>query len=248
MKCIICRRCEAANAAMNKNAQAWLYAQLNTQAIWERELDHERIRHAHSLAEGDPTRSFNEFLALSEQGSTWSMNCMGAAFETGAAAAPDAVQAEKWYLRAYDGGSDYGLLQLGRLYLSSQRYAKAEEVFRTGVERGFAPAMFYLARTYSMSAHWVQRREEALVLLEQGSAAGDPSAKKFLARAMLFGWFGARRIGEGVRRIVSLANDMNKLLTDEKSAAPENSRNPRLRFPDYLSRLCQFGVALPPSS
>ena len=237
MKCILCKMCETAKAALDKKIISWTDAQTNETVIWEREADQERIHFAHSLLSDDPTQSLQEYLALAEQGSLWSLVRVAAAFASGTGTPVDPAQAEKWYRRSYEGGSDVGLLRLGHHYLRSRQYTKAEEVFRTGTERGLAPAMSRLAWTYSKSAHWSQKREEALTLLERGAAAGDLYARLFLARTMTRGWFGLRRIPRGIRLSSRVADDLFELVKGEEPAAPKRSGNVQLGFFSYLARL-----------
>lgn len=144
MKCIFCKMCEIAKAALDKKERAWSLAQTNKSAMLEREADPERLQQAHDLLKTDPAQGFKEYLALAEQGSVWSMVSVGVACEIGTGTPADLARAEIWYRRAHEGGSDEGLLWLGRLYLQSRRYAQAEQVYRAGVERGFVPAMFRL--------------------------------------------------------------------------------------------------------
>ena len=198
--------------------------QINRMALWEQEVDQERILRAESLRETDPAQSFEEYLALAEQGSVWSMVPVGIDFETGTGVSQNLEQAEAWYRRAYEHGSDYGLLDLGRLYRRSKRYAEAEAVFRTGTERGFAPAMFPLAWCCLMSAHWRQRREEALMLLERASTAGDLSARRFLGTAMARGWFGLSRIPAGFKLSSRVAEEVTKLIEVDVTVAPSNGK------------------------
>lgn len=238
MKCIMCKLCEEAKAALDKKLLAWLDAHANKLAVWEREADQERIHHVHSLLlKTDPARGLKEYLALAEQGSVWSMAHVGAAFQKGIGTAPNPAQAEKWLRRAYENGSDHGLLWLGHLYLGSQEYAKAEEVFRTGVARGCVPAMYRLAWTYSKSSHWPEKRDEALALLERASAAGDLSAKYCLAMTMARGWFGLRRIPSGIRLIFRVVDEMAELIKDEQSAAGKRGSKAK---PTFFGRLARF--------
>jgi len=163
----------------------------------------------------------------------WSMAAAGHLFENGTGIARDLAQAEHWYLRAFDAGSDYALIWLGSLYQNSNRQAEAQGIFRTGVERGFVPALFYLAWSYWNSADWSRRRDEALALLERGSAAGDLSAKRFLANAMMRGRFGLGHIPAGFRLALSVAEDISRLVEGEK---PTGQSEKELR-PGFFSRI-----------
>jgi hypothetical protein len=220
MKCILCKICEANAAILTEKHFAWLEAQSNGVAIMEREADPLPVYQAYDLLKTDPAESFRQFLALAESGSVWSMATVGQLFESGTGTARDSAQAEEWLLRAYRAGSDYGLIWLGLLYQERSLHEKAQDVFHTGVERGFEPAMFYLARSYWNSAEWPQRRDETLALLKRGSAAGDLWAKRFLANAMMRGYFGLRLIPAGIRLLLNFAEDLAELVEDERAAAP----------------------------
>jgi hypothetical protein len=233
MKCIFCKICEANQAIFDKITVAWLEAQTNSVAIMEREADPALIYQAHDLLETDPAESFRQYLALAESGSVWSMAIVGYRFESGIGTARDLAQAETWYLRAYRAGSDHGLLWLGYLYQESKRHQKAQDVFRTGVERGLTPAMVRLASSYWNSADQPQRRDEALALLERGSAAGDLFARRFLGSVMTRGSFGLRRIPAGIRLLFSVAKEIDNFVEDEKATAQSN----RKTRPGFFSRL-----------
>jgi TPR repeat protein len=233
MKCVLCKICQARQAILNEKFFAWLDAQTNSVLIMEREADPASIYQAHDLLKTDPAESFRRYLALAEQGSVWSMANVGQLFENGTGTARDLTQAEKWYLRAYEAGSDYGLIWLGHLYQQTRQYEKAQEVFRNGVERGFVPAMLRLASSYRNSPNWPQRLDEALTLLERGSAAGDLSARHYLAVGMTRGWFGLRRIPDGIRLVLSTAEDMANLVKDETAMAPSE----RKTGPGFFNRL-----------
>jgi TPR repeat protein len=239
MNCILCRMCDAANEVLSKRQFAWLDAQTNSIAIMEREADPASIYQAHDLLQTDPAEAFRQYLALAERGSLWSMTAVGQMFEDGKGTARDLAQAEKWYLSAYEAGSDYGLMWLGQLYQESGQHEKAQRVFRTGVERGFAPAMLGLASSYRNSTDWPQRRNEALTLLERGSAAGDFFARRYLAVGMTRGWFGLRHIANGIRLAFSTAEEMGNLINDETGTAQTG----RIARPGFLSRLCEGMIA-----
>ena len=248
MKCFVCEFCEAARAALNKKLLAWLDAQANNAAIMEREADPTAVCQAHDLLRTDPVESFRLFLQLAEQGSVWGMASAGSMFETGTGTVQDLVQAEKWLVRAYNAGSDYGLIWLGHLYQSSKQYSKAQEVFRTGVARGFVPAMFRLAASYATTPNWSQRRKEALALLERASAAGDLSARRYLASGMSRGWFGVRRIPEGIRRLFNVFDEMTDLIEDEIGSARSERRTRPGFFSGLAARLWLMGATRHPAS
>jgi TPR repeat protein len=221
MKCVLCEMCEATRAALKKKESARFRAQSNSIEIMERETDAGAIHQAYSLLRTDPAESFRQYLTLAEQGSVWSMAIVGQMFQSGTGTARDLAQAEKWLHRAYQaGGSDYGMIWLGVLYEHSKQFAKALEVYRSGVERGFVPAMIRFAACYRNCPDWAQRRREVLTLLERGPAADDLFARQWLASAMLRGWFGPRLIPEGIRRLRGVARDMAKLLEDESMPRP----------------------------
>ncbi|OAE95909.1 hypothetical protein AYJ54_37075 [Bradyrhizobium centrolobii] len=233
MECILCKACEAARATFNKKMIEWVYAQSNSVEVMEREADPAAIHQAYDLQQADPSESFGQYLALAEKGSVWSMATVGEMFSLGTGAPQDLEQAEKWLLRAYQAGSDYGLIWLGSLYERSKRYEEAQEVYKTGAARGFAPAMLYLAACYRRSPNWTQSRRETLALLEQGPAASDLFIRHWLTTAMVRGWFGLRYIPEGIRRLPGVAHDMANLVKDETATSQDDSQS----RPGFISRL-----------
>jgi TPR repeat protein len=172
---------------------------------------------------------------------------VAAAFASGIGTPPDLTQAEKWYRRGYEGGSDVCLLRLGYQYVNSGQVAKAEEVFKTGVERGLKPAMYRLAWTYSKSGQWPQRREEALLLLERASAAGDLYGRLFLSRAMIRGWFGLRLIPRGIRLSNSVADDLVELIANDELAASKRDSSAQLGFVSRFARPWLLGAIRMPA-
>jgi TPR repeat protein len=233
MKCVLCKMCEAGRAALKRKEDAWFHALSNSVEIMERETDPAAIHQAYGLLQTDPAESFRQYLALADRGSVWGMATVGQMFKSGTGTAEDLAQAEKWLHRAYRGGSDFGLIWLGISYESSEQYGKAEEVYRTGVERGFVPAMIRLAECYRKSPDWAQRRREVLTLLERGPAAGDLFARHWLASAMIRGWFGLRLIPEGMRRLPGVAHDVANLVEDETATSQGDSKS----RPGFFSRL-----------
>jgi TPR repeat protein len=214
---------------------------MNAYDIWQRESDPDKLVQINALVKTDPVQAFKQYLGLAEQGSVWSMQWVGWAFETGTGTAQDSTQAEKWYRRSFEAGSDEGLLQLGRLYIKSGQYAKAEEIYRTGVERHWVPAMLRLAWIYSKAADWPAKREMTLKLLQRASGEGDLGAKDFLAQKMIRGWFGWSRIPSGVRLLYQVANDFGELLKEDERFIGKSSKKPL----GFFGRFVQgFSVSL----
>jgi TPR repeat protein len=225
----LCKICEKRSAILNRKYFDWLEAQSNSVALMEREVDPQQVYQAYDLLKTDPADSFRQFLALAESGSVWSMAMVGRMFESSEGTERDLVQAEEWYLRAYRAGSDYGLIWLGLVYLKSNQLENAINVFRTGVDRGFAPAMYHLAWSYWKSGDWPRKQSEAMSLLQRGFAAGDLSAGPFLAHSMARGRFGWRHVLAGLRLSFKVADAEGKVIEDDQ-ASRKGSSDERLGF------------------
>jgi hypothetical protein len=216
VKCIFCRICEERLAILDRKQLEWLEAQSNNVALMERETDPQLVYRAHDLIQADPAEGFKQYLALAESRSVWSMATVGKLLESGEGTDRDLARAEEWLLRAHRAGSDYALIWLGMLHLKSDRHESAQDIFRTGVDRGFAPAMFYLVWSYWKCGDRLPRRDEALSLLQRGSAAGDLTAQRFLVTSMLRGRFGLRHVPAGFRLLSKVADDEAKIIEDDQ--------------------------------
>jgi hypothetical protein len=87
-----------------------------------------------------------------------------------------------------------------------------------------------------------------MALLERGAAAGDLSAKRFLAAAMMRGRFGLRHIPDGIRLMLSVADEMANLGKDETATAPSDSKTRKGTFSGLAARLWLIGAARHPAS
>lgn len=248
MECVLCKTCEAARAAFKKKMDEWFYAQSNNVEIMAKETDPAAIHQAYELLQADPAESFGQYLALAENGSVWSMATVGQMFYVGTGTAQDLEQAEKWLLRAYQAGSDYGLVCLGSLYERSKRHEEAQEVYKTGAARGFVPAMLYLAACYLRSPNWAQRRRETLALLEQGPAASDLFVRHWLTTAMVRGWFGLRYIPEGIRRLPDVAHEMAVLVEHGTGQLQGDSKKQQGFFSRLAAQVWLVGATRHPAS
>ncbi|MFA6968539.1 tetratricopeptide repeat protein [Bosea sp. (in: a-proteobacteria)] len=213
MKCLLCRyligsadpgwieRVENELATL-RNAGA------NSDAIFERESDPERLRRAHDLWDLDPKRAFDVFLNLAQGGSVWSMAAIGWAYETGTGTPFDSRQADEWYRRACEGGSDAALLGRARLARMHGDPASAEDILKMGVARGLPQATRRLADLKLTFDRTARGRATAYALLDQACAKGDQVACHDLARAMAKGRFGPRYLARGFLTIWRLGREL----------------------------------------
>jgi TPR repeat protein len=165
--------------------------------IWATEPDQAKVHEAHSFIKTDPARARSEFRALAERGSVASMIYLGWMFHTGAGMPSDLREAENWYRRAFDCGSDKVIVYLGRVYRRQREYTKAKQVFRVGVERGIRGAMYGLAITYLNDGE-PHDATEVRALLERAAALGHPYAMGSLPRLLLRGKFGLLNIPKAI--------------------------------------------------
>jgi TPR repeat protein len=165
--------------------------------IWATEPDQAKVHKAFSLIKTDPAHARSEFLTLAERGSVTSMFYLGWMFQTGAGMPVDLLEAENWYRRACDGGSDMATVYLGRIYRRKRDYARAKQVFSMGAQRGVRGAMYGLARIYLEDGE-PHEAAEVHALLEKAAALGHPYAMGNLPSLLLRGKFGLLNIPRAI--------------------------------------------------
>ena len=111
-----CSLFAADNEAVDREYDSLIWKKTNDAALWEQDQAQERMRSADELWAIDPTKAFQQFRDLAAQGSVWSMNIVGHAYTRGRGVQVDLAQAEKWYRRAFEAGSDRALLGLTGIY------------------------------------------------------------------------------------------------------------------------------------
>jgi TPR repeat protein len=174
---------------------------LNNDTVFSSEANSTRLREIYALSQSRPSDAFVQFLALAEQGSVWSMIQIGHAYEVGRGVRVDRVQAEHWYTKAYEEGSDYGLLRGSVLAARRGDVASARAMLEQGVARGLARAMAYLAWLELKFSRGERGRRRARELYERAITLGDFDARVSFGRAMAHGRFGLAAIPEGFRRL-----------------------------------------------
>jgi hypothetical protein len=209
---------------------SWRGAQTNDRELLERDPQRDAIEATRTLRRRDPTAAFPRFLKLAEGGSVYSMLCVGWLYGHGVGVQEDAVEAERWNLRALKHGSHRARLQLADLYLAGADFDASETILQPGVDEHWAPALYAMAVTKLRQPATTLLRESARVLLEDASALGDVGAQWALARRMARGWFGWRRIPRGFR-LMSDACERTLALLETDGRGVGNRRRVRCRRP-----------------
>ena len=202
----------------------WEYGQCNDDAVWDHESDKESIRAAARLAKEDPEAGFRQMLALAEQGSVWAMVRVAYDYQVGAGIAVDFNQAEQWYRRACQGGSQRALLYYGWLLYRQGDLERTAEVFQAGVVDDWAPAMYWFCRCKLKLSNTRQTFLEVLPLLERGSAKGNEACERIVAIRLTKGQAGLRRIAEGMTRLMAMLRKQYE--ASEAELHPDAQPNP----------------------
>jgi TPR repeat protein len=160
---------------------------LDARSDFDGEPDLERLRKAYNALGQNPKEGLAELEALANAGSKSSMNYLGYAYETGVGGKPDRELAEIWFKRGYEAGSLAALMQLSYLYLMTDRFSLAEEVLRSGVERGYGLAIYVLGRNYVFGPGKYTKRAEGLQLLRRAAGMGNIFAKRDIGYLLMRG-------------------------------------------------------------
>lgn len=214
-----------ARAEMARRDQVWDYAQANDAEIMDADPRIEDVREAARLLEGEPQEAFSTLLDLAEQGSVWAMIHVAWCRHTGCGTPADPLDAERWYKRAYEAGSDRALLDYALMLRGRGASDLEAEVYSAGVARDWAPALCAYAQLRISQADSRRQRLVQKPLLERAASYGSPRAQLLLARHMLRGKFGLRYVPEGVRRAYQMIRErLSENDAGEKPAQGDVSR------------------------
>lgn len=162
------------------------------------EPDLESLHKAYTKLQTEPgLEAINDLEKLAERGSLMSMVYLGGAYEDGIAVLKNESQAENWYRRAMDGGSNLAVYYLGHLYLDKQDYLKAKEIFSYGDLKGYSPTTYRLAYMYLDGKGIPKDERKAFELFKKASDDGHVFAKRKLAGIYLSGKYGVTNIFKG---------------------------------------------------
>jgi uncharacterized protein len=155
--------------------------------VWAEEPDPRRFEDAQRLLRSDPNRAYSELRTLADRGSIMSMVYLGWAFAEGTGRAADFSQAEYWLKRAFDTGSLLGMFYLGSLYHRHGDLKKACEIWSGGVDKEYAPAIYWLAYIHMKDQGELRDMKKGRQLLEKAAALGHLYARASLGQYMLRG-------------------------------------------------------------
>ena len=97
---------------------------------------------------------------------------------------------------------------LGRIYSKSRQYDLAFAAFSKGAEKGYAPAIYRLAKMYEAGEGAPQDISEYRRLLEMARSKRHIFAKRDLAGLLLTGRFGVAQALRGAMMLLSLWSDV----------------------------------------
>ena len=210
MACVLCRWLRR---SIGRDDPLWLkasdqvqsdilFADWNTNALFEADADPVRLRELAALWQKSPDEAFPRFLALAEAGSVWSMIRVAHGYSKGHGVARDEEAAERWCTAAFfEGGSDYGLIYGAKLARRRGDVSKARRLLEAGAERGPLQAKVDLADLILDGPKAREGRDRARSLYEAAIAGDCLPARAAMAKAMALGRFGWRAIPEGLSRL-----------------------------------------------
>jgi TPR repeat protein len=213
-----CKLCNRFRDRLWQRSDAWERAHSNDSELWAEESDENRklINLALVLERTDAAAAFRLHLEAAEARSVWSTQKIGWHYQTGTGVAADSVMALEYYHRAICAGSWMATLHYARLLAEVGRYDDCVSTLEQGVASDFVPAYFWLAWFRYERSKSRKVCEEVRSLLEYAASHGHPAANFKLARWMLFGKFGPRKIFAGVVLALRGASRWARETSDEQ--------------------------------
>lgn len=199
----------------------WEYAQVYDWDLFAADPFKDEVKASATLVDTSPEEGFAQLLELANRGSLFAMNHVTWCYGSGTGVAKDLDQAQAWSRRAYEGGSDRGLLDYGGYLVSTDRSDEAEKVYEAGWARDFTPAVYRLARIRLNATLPLAKRLAWKPSLEWAAAARHPAARFVLGKYLLRGWFGVSGIPRGLMLLFAhfaaiFREDEDQPITDPK--------------------------------
>jgi len=199
----------------------WEEGQYNDIALFEQDPFGEVAGKARAQLKVDPEKGFAALLGLAEGGSVWSMLWVAACYHSGIGVGADSSQVEHWYRQALEGGAQRAQIYCGRRAARRGDVTQAEDILRVGVVDGWAPAMCWFAKVKLQRSDDPKTFAEVLPLLQYASEKGSLRAELAIARRLMRGQGGLRRVLEGVRRKMALG----KIITEKMQSKIEAAKS-----------------------
>ena len=215
--------------ARRKLLRDWDYAQIDDWKVLSADPNKDSAIAAASLHASAPEEAFHALLGLAEEGSVWSMLWVAWCYHTGQGVLSDMAQSEAWFRRAFEGGSERGLLEYGKLQWSRGDLEKCEATFSVGAANGWAPAQYWLARVRVRKSRTRATLREVRSLLENAIAKGSPAAKSFLGYFLGRGEYGLRAIPSGFKLAWQFVTETRAVL-DAINASEKGSASAQYRL------------------
>ena len=184
-----------------KRLKTWEYSQINDWDLLDADPHKEDAQAAARLVDVSPEEGFARLLDIANRGSLYGMNHIAWCYWAGTGITKDIGQAEAWWRRAYEDGSDRGLLEYGALLVREGREEEAAKVYDAGWQRGFAPAVYRLVRMRLRPTLSLSERLTWKPSLQWAADAGHPAARYLLSKYLFRGWFGIGGIPQGARLV-----------------------------------------------
>ncbi len=163
---------------------------------YTREPDFTRVKSAYALLSTDPERALEEFRALADKGSLWSVYYIGYAHESGLGTPKHIEKARECYDLASRAGSAYAPFRLGRLHWLERDYDKAAEHFALGASRDDPRSMYWLA-ILCLRENTSDSVRRAIDLLKRAFALGHLQSGRKLGKLLMSGRFGILNAARG---------------------------------------------------
>ncbi len=189
------------NEEQAERLRTWEYAQTNDWNLLETDPQKEEVKASVRLLDHTPEDGFAQLLQLANSGSVFCMNFVAWCYWSGTGMSRDLDQAMAWWRRAYENGSDRGLLEYGACLAGNGRADEAERIYEAGWERGFAPAVYRLIRMRLTPSLPLPARLEWQPSLEWAADEGHPAARYMLGKYLFRGWFGIGGIPRGAKLV-----------------------------------------------
>lgn len=198
----MCKLCVRFWKAFEKRCDDWEREQSNDEDLLatESKQNWALIQQGSAASDDNPEAAFRFYLAAAEAGSVWATEMVAWHYWTGSGVAADLDVAQQYYRSAIAGGSQMAIIRHAQLLFELDQPYGAEHVLENGVETGFIPAAYWLARYRLNRSNTRGTAEQVRPLLERAAAHGHPDSPMKIARLMAKGKFGLRKIPEGTLR------------------------------------------------